>query len=136
MSKFNWLDEFKIGNDIVDKQHHYLFELANQVYEAEDMPAIIKCGEELFRYIREHFRDEERLMKRSGYPGYQAHVAMHDDLLLRLEGIAAHLTKDDFKNDSLNQLMVDWLLSHILKEDMLIGEYLRHSNSEAKAEAD
>jgi hemerythrin len=128
MNKFNWLDEFEIGNTIVDAQHKHLFELANKVFATTDRQVIKNCAFELFRYIRQHFKDEELLMQQMHYPNYQNHVEAHNDLLIRLEEISAPFNGEDFNVNNLNVLMIDWLHTHILREDMQIGEFLRQNS--------
>lgn len=125
MAKFNWSEDFKIDNEIIDSQHRHLFDLANKVFESDSRAAITECALGLFQYIRQHFKDEESVMKQSGYPDYEKHIQAHDQILVRLEAISIDLKENQFRTDELNRLMVDWLLTHILKEDMLIGEFLR-----------
>jgi len=36
MNKFIWLDEYKIGDEIIDQQHEYLFDLANQIVDPDN----------------------------------------------------------------------------------------------------
>src|SRR5574343_796415 len=118
MSKFNWRNDFEIGNTIIDQQHKHLFEVANQIFEAHDKQSMFNCTLKLFHYIREHFKDEERLMLKIGYPHYESHVQAHEQILLKLEEIGIHFKDADFDTNELNELMADWLLTHILKEDM------------------
>jgi hemerythrin-like metal-binding protein len=135
MNKFNWLDDFEIGYDKVDDQHKHLFELANQVFNAQDKIVLTQCILKLFHHIREHFKDEEQLMIQINYPDLEIHVQEHNQILLRLEEIGVHFNEEDFKPEKLlNQLVVDWLLTHILKEDMRIGEFI-HQNLQATKKA-
>ena len=125
MKKFNWSDDFSIHNELVDGQHQYLFELANKIYETDDRQQMIDCALALFQYIRTHFKDEESLMKQVNYPNYPVHVEAHHQILLRLESIATHLSDGKINHDEINSLMIDWLLTHILKEDRQIGDFLK-----------
>lgn len=127
MKKFNWSDDFNIHNEIIDSQHQYLFELANKVYETDDRQEMIDHALALFQYVRTHFKDEESLMRQVNYPNYPAHIEAHNQILLRLEKITTHLTDGKINHDDINSLMVDWLLTHILKEDAGIGDFLKSS---------
>jgi len=127
MNQFTWLDEFSIDNQLIDAQHQHIFELANKVFASNDKLVIRDCALGLFKYIREHFKAEEQLMQQINYPDYQNHVQAHNELLLRLTEISAPLNGNEFNNSHLNQLMTDWLMTHILQEDMKIGEFI-HQN--------
>jgi hemerythrin len=125
MSKFIWRDDYKIGNDLVDGQHQHLFKLANHIFEAQDKDTMIHYSLELFRYIRKHFKDEERLMRQLNFPDFEKHAKAHDEILKRLTNISIHCKNDEFTLAELKILMNDWLLIHIQKEDRLIGEFAR-----------
>lgn len=128
MNQFIWRDDFEIDNEIIDSQHKHIFELANKVFAASDKAVIRHCALGFFKHIREHFKAEEQLMREMDYPGYQNHVQAHNELLVRLEEISAPLNGGEFNINNLNQLMTDWLLTHILEEDMKIGEFI-HENA-------
>ncbi|AMK75967.1 MULTISPECIES: bacteriohemerythrin [Methylomonas] len=125
MSKFTWRDDYRIGYDLVDGQHEHLFKLANKVFDAKDKHALKHCVQELFRYVRKHFRDEERLMSQLNYPDYDHHVQLHNEIELRLSKIDAEFKTDQFSITALQILMNDWLLDHILGADKLIGSWAR-----------
>lgn len=124
MDQFIWRDDFEIGNHIIDAQHKHIFELANNVFAANDAQHIRHCALGFFKHIREHFKAEEQLMREMQYPHYQNHVEAHNELLVRLEEISAPLNGGEFNINSLNELMSHWLLTHILEEDMKIGEFI------------
>jgi len=63
MSEFTWLDEYKIGNETVDQQHEFLFELANRIVDDESSDQLTEHAMMLYRHVREHFRAEELLMQ-------------------------------------------------------------------------
>ncbi len=67
INNFIWLDEYLIGNETIDQQHQYLFDLANLIVESKSTSILTKHIMSLFKYVREHFRDEEVLMKKMGY---------------------------------------------------------------------
>lgn len=125
MSKFTWRDDYRVGNDLVDGQHEHLFKLANKVFDAQDKHALKHCLQELFRYVRKHFKDEERLMSQLSYPDYDHHRQLHNEIELRLSKIDAEFKSDQFSITTLHTLMNDWLLDHILKDDRSIGDFAR-----------
>lgn len=89
------------------------------------------CALQLFRYMRKHFKDEERLMREFNYPQYAHHVEAHNLILARLTQISLRFKTDEFRVNDLKELMNDWLLTHILKEDKQIGTFIRQSSKAA-----
>jgi hemerythrin len=124
-SHFTWLDEYKIGDEAIDNQHRYLFDLANQIVDPlNDAQKTHMNVLALYHYVREHFKDEESLMKLSHYPDYKAHVKEHEMLTQRLTEISTGIITGEISPDYIMSFMSTWLLDHILGKDMLIGEFL------------
>jgi len=75
MTSFIWLDEYKIGDDTIDQQHQYLFDLANQIVDPfNDAQKTHLNVLSLYHYFREHFKAEESLMQQHHYSAYAEHV--------------------------------------------------------------
>jgi len=124
MSMFIWKDCYKIGHSMVDEQHQYLFDLANKVVEAKTKSDLTKCIMLLYKYIREHFRDEELLMRDVEYPHYQEHKQIHNMLLDKMNEISEKVGQDALAKDEIKEFMEDWLLDHILLKDGALGDFL------------
>lgn len=128
MSNFTWLDEYKVGHDVIDQQHQYLFDLANQIVAPyNDQQKTHQNILSLHHYVREHFREEESLMREFDYPGYEEQVKEHALLEKRLHEISAGILRNNIKPEDVMSFMRTWLLDHILGTDMLLGEFLRES---------
>jgi hemerythrin-like metal-binding protein len=84
-----WKDSYRIGDEAIDRQHQELFTLANAMFAATEKAELLLCAIQLFKHVREHFADEEALMKMVGFPGYQAHVESHN-LILKKLGEVSH----------------------------------------------
>ena len=124
-----WLYEYNIGHDTVDQQHQYLFYLANRIVNPyNDQQTTHHNVVALYQYVREHFRDEELLMKQCLYPGYEIHVKQHDSLTRRLDKISCGILTDETSTEEVCQFMNNWLLVHILGEDMQFGNFLNATN--------
>ncbi len=127
---FEWNEEYSVGNLEIDHQHQHLFYLINEFYES------IKAGisdTELARSFREvvedtriHFDMEETLMRNNDYPGYNAHKAMHQELLKKIEVFDTRIQAGDkdVAADLLPFLIGDWLLHHIGSMDQLYVPYV------------
>lgn len=126
MNEFIWHDDYQIGHPPVDQQHHHLFELANQIVAANDTDTLTEYTMLLYRHVREHFQCEESLMKQYGYPCYDEHVVAHNDMLDKLVTISGNLRNRNANNEEILVFMREWVLVHILKMDMILGDYLRH----------
>jgi len=124
MSMFIWKSCYEIGHSMVDKQHQYLFDLANKVVEAKTKGELTKYIMLLYKYIREHFRDEELLMRDVEYPGYDAHKQIHNMLLDKMNDISEKVGQDTLAKDEIKEFMEDWLLDHILLKDGALGDFL------------
>jgi len=128
MSEFTWNDRFKIGHSIVDSQHIHLFELANQIVEGnndEDLTHLLML---LFQHTREHFSAEESLMKQTRYPDYERHVEQHNQMLDRLIEISKTVQKKQWNPSDMKLFISNWVLIHILEDDMPLGEHLNQTH--------
>ena len=67
-------------------------------------------------------------MKQYHYPGYEIHVKQHDTLTRRLDEISDGILTDETSTEEVIQFMNDWLLKHILGEDMKFGNFLSTLN--------
>lgn len=131
-ANFQWLDEYKIGDTTIDKQHQYLFDLANQIVDPNnDQQKIYHNTMALFHYVKEHFAAEEAIMKQYRYADYDEHVNEHALLSKRLDEINSGVIRGDIGPGEVMRFMRNWLLNHILGRDILLGDYLRQQQESA-----
>jgi hemerythrin len=123
--KIEWNDSYRIGNDPIDRQHQQLFELANATMLANDLPSFKVAMMQLYRYVRTHFADEEKLMRNIHFPGYEAQQGMHNNMVSQLNVISAEIGKGKWDTAAIHAFMHDWLLEHIAHEDVKIAEHIR-----------
>jgi len=129
MSEFNWNDRYKIGHSRVDTQHQQLFELGNQIVEASNDEELTHLLMLLYQHTREHFSAEENLMKQTNYPDYDRHVEQHNQMLDRLIEISKTVQKKQWDPVDIKIFMTNWVLVHIIEEDMPLGEYLNKTSN-------
>ena len=123
-----WRKQMSVGNLIIDLDHRILICMINMVEyalkEPDDLTQLRDAFDQLADYAREHFEREERIQYKVGYRHYMDHKQAHQKLLARLDEVVsdieamkstAELSK---KSASIVQLLRDWLLDHVLKEDM------------------
>ena len=132
MSLLCWRDSLSLNVPAVDQDHKRLFELLNRVrfldLAGDDPQAIADALAELLLYAQTHFRREERLMALGKYPGIAAHARIHRQFTDRVTEIAARFRANPsiFRVRDIYQLLADWLVDHVLGEDMLLKPYIAH----------
>lgn len=128
-----WRAQFSVGNDMIDSDHQYLLEIINKAelsLKALNAAELSGLLDELATYARMHFEREELLSRAVGYPkADQLHLS-HGLLKDQLRKFREELG-DTWTQDSANKFTVflrDWLITHVIKEDMLMKPWLqKHS---------
>lgn len=130
-----WRENYNIGIDEVDHQHQELVEKLNEFLDAcikqKGKEKIMETLSFLKAYTVEHFESEEAIMQKYNYPEYLAHKKDHDDFIqtvVELENGIMNQGPTILTTLKLNRTLTDWLLTHISKSDLKIGEYLRANN--------
>ena len=125
-----WDDKYSVKNYLIDEQHKKLFELANMadnmIGKQTDPAEIKKILAALFEYMRTHFHDEEVYMENIQYPSLELHKEKHKQIVTEMTTLVRNM-KYDFKQQ-LVVIMEQWLLRHILQEDMGYAKYLEETN--------
>jgi len=127
-----WRDDWLLGIDKLDAQHRALADCLNRLAaaagnggEVVDTEAIRSLITELYTRTKQHFRYEEDLMHKAGYPGYADHAREHAMLLAELKSTITHdLSAEPLRlpPDLLSALR-SWLIVHILQSDREFAEY-------------
>jgi hemerythrin len=128
MSYLKWSDKYSLNVAEIDEQHKKLVGLVNEMYDAmhagkgRDMIGTVIA--EFVAYTDYHFKAEERLLRQNGYPEYNGHKEMHDNLSRK-----AHSIKKAFDRGNtptaieVMLLLTNWLNTHILEEDRKYKPY-------------
>ncbi|MDE2367546.1 MAG: hemerythrin family protein [Burkholderiales bacterium] len=125
MQVFAWQAGYEVGDPEVDDQHRHLFTLANHVLAATGRSALAHAAVQLHDYVREHFGNEEGLMRRVNYPERSLHEALHDELIARLNAISSAVAAGAGSREELRQFLSHWLLGHIATQDSRLCAYVR-----------
>ncbi|MGB1883192.1 MAG: bacteriohemerythrin [Gammaproteobacteria bacterium] len=117
-----WMDEFELGIDEVDADHRALIELINGLTDAlntdsgdDDIKHLLT---EIHTRIGDHFGEEERIMRETGYAAYDAHKADHERLLGDILNMI-----DDYREvyalapDLLGIRIENWFMVHFRTHD-------------------
>lgn len=123
----DWSDEFSVHHEIIDQQHQTLFVLAHKAYRVANSPSsaneVKTILTEFFNYMKTHFKDEEQYMQIIGYPRLEAHKKIHRALIADMASMVKNIHSANEIKDKILVIARDWLLTHILQEDMLIEKY-------------
>ena len=126
----SWSDKYATGIELIDKQHHQLVDLTNELYRAclsggEERLTVFKDAmSRMVEYVRYHFTAELKLLDAIKYPDYNNHKKMHDDLVHEI--LTASNTYDDGKKFVPNHFvrtLKDWVFGHIAVYDKIYAAY-------------
>ena len=123
--------DMETGVSIIDAQHKELIDRVNAVtamgVKSVSKEETKKTLDLLGDYIIKHFRDEEEVQKRVRYPHFEAHRKQHQFYIgefkklkdeFNKNGVSARFTLD------LNNSIITWIVRHIKKEDVALGQFL------------
>lgn len=125
-----WKSEYDVGSFRVDMEHQSLFKLAkkalqvrtmeNDEKEIEELKNIIKS---LYKYVDEHFENEEKYMRSIEYPELKKHQEIHHEMLITLHSFVQSLNDLDIDDIEvgLYEFIEKYFIHHIVDEDMQIG---------------
>ncbi|MDO9103779.1 MAG: hemerythrin domain-containing protein [Methylovulum sp.] len=121
--KFEWKDEYSLGNATMDSEHRRLFELANVIIESETNDELIKHIMQLYKHVREHFHNEEEILKEQAYPDYKRHCEEHNEMLDSLVAKSDAIREGDWGKTQAIGFMTLWV-NHITTSDRQVRDYL------------
>lgn len=135
MALFNWTDKFSVDVKTFDEQHKNLINLINDLYDAMKLgkgnQILGKIFDSLIDYTKNHFNDEEEVMRKVFYPEYLNHKSEHVKLTDKVLEY-----KKKFEN---NEILIsvdllgflrDWLTNHIMNTDKKYGEFFKNKGIE------
>ncbi len=119
-----------VGVNEMDDQHKKLIEIINNLFEAMK----IGMGRETLNYVfsglidyaKEHFSEEEELMKKFGFPELMEHSNLHREFEEKVGEMFGSYEKGDtlISIEVLNYLK-EWFSDHMQKEDKKYTEYFK-----------
>jgi len=128
MAFMEWGEKYLTGIQEVDDQHHGLFDLVNQLYQAvangDEQQTVGKILDELIDYTVLHFQTEERLFVEYKYPKLEEHKQQHDDLTRQVLDL-----QEQFQEKSITisfdvlDFLHDWLKDHTTGSDLEFGRF-------------
>ncbi len=134
-----WNDKLATGIRTIDSQHKELFIRINNLVQAikehrckDEIDGVLKFLDD---YARVHFSEEERHMRETNYAGYEEQRREHEKYLGALQELKEQAAQPRVKGSSYdlsattNQVVVDWIVDHIISVDMRFAAFLQNRNS-------
>jgi len=136
MEPVQWTEKFSVGVRELDQQHQQLIKLLNRLISTQGTisvhsETISEILMEMTRYAQTHFKTEERLMETYGYPGLEEQKIQHRDFRKKTVSFctATTLGMDQIPEDLL-MFLSEWLVHHILEDDMAYRSFFKDKGVE------
>jgi hemerythrin len=131
MAKVDWNPAWETGVERIDRQHRELLDRANHLAAAILDPREAEADAEeilfhLAQYTDFHFREEERAMTETRFPGLRLHREAHDAMREKVAGmIDRHAGDPSGLPADLMAYFYEWLANHIATFDQIMALHLR-----------
>lgn len=142
MKVFAWDRFFFTGIESVDAQHRGLVDITNELGDLALAGDEISEGrmqilfKQLSDYAREHFSDEEMLMRRVGLDArhVEPHVSHHHHFVEQLTSMWRARAAMKHPTETLHDFLAAWLTFHILGEDQSMARQIARVEAGDSAE--
>ena len=108
-------DNLVTGNKTIDTQHKELIDR-------------IKMLDYLDEYTDFHFKEEEKLQEKSGYPEREKHYEKHEEFKKTIQELYEYLQEYEGPTDRFSELVqknvIDWLFGHIKTYDRSVAKFI------------
>ena len=123
-----WREGFRTGIEQIDAEHRQLFAMVKRL----DAANVKQMMDDVVDYVVTPFTHEEELMERSGYPGLQRHVEMHETLATRVsEFLVGGAGWSEQRVQEFRTFLNKWLVGHILTHDLRFGRWFQEHGRQA-----
>ena len=132
MQQVNWDESLSVGIDLIDEQHKIWIERLNSlsaaIEEHREIRQISQTLTFMVDYVEFHFATEERHMAAHNYPAFGQHKALHVQFRRVLADLVRQFEEDGATHklgDSINNVQIAWLKTHIRKVDTQFSAFLK-----------
>jgi len=125
-----WSAQYSVGIARIDAEHQKLIDLVNDLYlamlEGRGKDVVGKVLGSVAAYTVTHFGNEERLMRITSFPGFEAHKTEHENLVKRVKQL-----QDEFRSGKavismeVMRFLQHWLTDHIVGVDKQYSAHLQ-----------
>ncbi len=130
--KFTWNSDFETHIDQIDKDHKEIIDAYENLYlkmkEGMGHEFVKELIHFLNDYIETHFEREEAFMAEIGYTELETHRNYHQEFTAQVKHLSQSLGASTSNSDLIrvNLLIKNWLINHIVKEDMKIHYFIQN----------
>jgi hemerythrin-like metal-binding protein len=121
-----WKEFYSVNDPSLDAEHKQIIECINDLYATMQSVAAGSAKrqvlDKLVQYTQNHFTHEEARLKEVGFPNFEAHKALHDNMRQRTLGLRTHLTLVTARDVLV--FLKDWWVGHIQGEDKVYASYM------------
>jgi len=122
-----WKPFYSVGEASLDAQHQQIIGIVNDLLTAVEggsqRAVVAAVLDRLLRYTITHFKHEERLMQKHGFPAFGLHKATHDRM--RQWTTELRNNADQVVAPDLLRFVKDWWVNHIQGQDKDYVPYLK-----------
>jgi hemerythrin len=128
-----WREQLSVGNDVIDSDHKYLIEIINRAgrgLETRNRHELFEALDSLSHYGQEHFAREEMFAHEVGYTQVPHLSESHERLIKQLDQVKREIGEMGHEwpsetADHFSSLLRDWLIDHVIKEDLLMKPFFQ-----------
>lgn len=124
MSVIIWKDSYSVGVALMDEQHKKLVTMINSMHGRHEPGVIFDVVMQMFNYAAEHFQQEEDLLRKRSFTGLANQIREHKMFLRKATEFAGKDLSDIVTRTQMVTFLSEWLVHHILHEDMQYREIL------------
>lgn len=129
--RLTWRKHYESGHPVVDSQHRQLFVLSNNLLSAllagKSKESINILIAELIAAVKEHFRDEEAIIREAGFPDSDGHEKIHERIIKKALQLSKRYHDEKLELGELfSFLAYDVVAMHMLVDDREFFNYLNN----------
>lgn len=126
-NSIEWSELYTLGDDRVDSEHKKLFELAKSIEQSKGDSNFKNTVEELVRYTKVHFANEERYMGSFQYNKLPEHKKIHKAIVANLQNIISTFNSSNPEQtyNKILDFVINGLVQHIMIEDKKVQHFKR-----------
>jgi len=133
----SWSSKIETGIKKFDDQHKELVRLLNKFYsainEGRSKSVLGEILKELANYTVYHFQSEEEAFRQFNFPEKDEHIRIHKDLVNQVVKIIKDFEAGkDIVSVNLLQFLKEWVVKHIMDDDMKYGKYFKQIGANIK----
>jgi hemerythrin len=125
-TKVEWQPFYSVGDPELDEEHKRVLgiidDLRTAIETGNEQHGVKEVLDQLTHYTMTHFEHEEKVLKACGYPRFEPHKVMHDEMRRRTLEFKA--TPDAIAGRDLLQFVRNWWVRHIQNQDKAYAPYL------------